>query len=52
MVRDYCASFVRVLFGIIFTETGVVIMPFLPGDRCCSPPAPSAFRSDGGRPRR
>ena len=29
-----------VLFAIIFAETGLVIAPFLPVTRCCSPSGP------------
>src|SRR5512132_1483246 len=31
-VRDYGAWVYALLFAIIFVETGVVVMPFLPGD--------------------
>jgi membrane-associated protein len=29
------------LFGIVFAETGLVVTPFCPATRCCSPPARS-----------
>lgn len=32
MVREYGAWTYAILFAIVFTETGVVVMPFLPGD--------------------
>lgn len=32
MVRNYGTWSYAILFAIVFTETGVVIMPFLPGD--------------------
>ena len=31
-VRDYGAWVYALLFAIVFIETGVVVMPFLPGD--------------------
>lgn len=32
MVRDYGTAIYAILFLIIFVETGLVVMPFLPGD--------------------
>ena len=32
LIRDYGAWIYGILFAIIFVETGLVVMPFLPGD--------------------
>ncbi|MEY3142225.1 MAG: associated Golgi protein [Planctomycetota bacterium] len=32
LLRDYGTAFYWILFVIVFVETGVVVMPFLPGD--------------------
>lgn len=32
LLRDYGTAFYWILFAIVFVETGVVVMPFLPGD--------------------
>lgn len=32
LIRDYGAQTYAILFAIVFVETGLVIMPFLPGD--------------------
>ncbi|HWA82098.1 MAG TPA: hypothetical protein VG820_01590, partial [Fimbriimonadaceae bacterium] len=32
MIKDYGAWTYGILFGILFAETGLVVMPFLPGD--------------------
>ena len=32
LIRDYGAWIYAILFAIIFVETGLVVMPFLPGD--------------------
>jgi hypothetical protein len=40
LVTNYGPWIYAILFLVIFCETGLVVMPFLPGDRCCSSPAP------------
>ena len=40
-VRLYGTWVYGFLFAIVFAETGLVVAPFLPGIRSCSPPAPS-----------
>ena len=32
LIRDYGAQTYAILFAIVFIETGLVVMPFLPGD--------------------
>lgn len=32
LIRDYGATTYAILFAIVFVETGLVVMPFLPGD--------------------
>ena len=32
LIRDYGVWIYAILFAIVFVETGVVVMPFLPGD--------------------
>jgi membrane-associated protein len=32
LIRDYGVQTYTILFAIVFVETGLVIMPFLPGD--------------------
>lgn len=34
-VTQYGTWVYVLIFAIVFTETGVVVMPFLPGIRCC-----------------
>lgn len=41
VVQNYGVWVYALMFAIIFIETGLVVMPFLPGIRCCSWPAPS-----------
>lgn len=38
LVADYGPWVYGILFLIVFCETGLVVTPFLPGTRCCSPP--------------
>lgn len=35
LVAQYGMWIYAILFVIIFCETGLVVTPFLPGDRCC-----------------
>ena len=38
IVANYGAATYGILFGIVFAETGLVVTPFLPGDRCRTRP--------------
>lgn len=40
IVEQYGTLTYVILFLIVFTETGLVIMPLLPGDSLLLPPAP------------
>ena len=41
VIAQYGTWTYLILFVIMFCETGLVVTPFLPATRCCSPPAPS-----------
>lgn len=40
LVTNYGPWIYAILFLVIFCETGLVVMPFLPGDSLLSSPAP------------
>lgn len=40
LVNNYGPWIYAILFLVIFCETGLVVMPFLPGDSCSLSPAP------------
>ncbi|WP_311181741.1 hypothetical protein [Hymenobacter volaticus] len=40
IIQDYGAWTYAILFAIIFFETGVVVLPFLPATRCYLRPVP------------